>query len=253
MKKQPVIGIVTVLDEGAVPRVFANINYPNAVIRGGGVPVMLPVTKSREILSGYLTVCDGFLFSGGQDLSPCRYGELPSRLLGPTSLLLDDYQLSLMKLVLEAKKPFLAICRGIQVLNVACGGTLYQDLTEFSPTVSKHMQETDRGDVSHPVTIQEGTLLRQLFGTRIWTNSYHHQALKQVAECLQTAALSDDGIVEAVEVKDYPFGIGVQWHPEAMLPSDDAMLPLFVSLVQKASIFPAGSSQTWRLHPGAEL
>ena len=93
-------------------------------------------------------MCDGFLFSGGQDISPCRYNELPSRLTGPSSLLLDDYQLNLMKLVLDSKKPFIAICRGIQVLNVACGGTLYQDLTEFSPTVSKHMQETDRGDVS---------------------------------------------------------------------------------------------------------
>lgn len=234
--KQPVIGIVTVLGEEAVPRVFTNINYPNAVIRGGGVPVMLPVTKNREILSQYLAVCDGFLFSGGQDISPCKYGELPSRLVGPTSLLLDDFQLSLMKLVLEAKKPFIAICRGIQVLNVACGGTLYQDLTEFSPTVSKHMQATNRGDVSHPVTIKEGTLLHQLFGTRIWTNSYHHQALKTVAECLQTAALSDDGVIEAVEVKDYPFGIGLQWHPEAMLPVDDAMLPLFESLVREACV-----------------
>ena len=102
--KQPVIGIVTVLGEEAVPRVFTNINYPNAVIRGGGGPVMLPVTKNREILSQYLAVCDGFLFSGGQDISPCKYGELPSRLVGPTSLLLDDFQLSLMKLVLEAKK-----------------------------------------------------------------------------------------------------------------------------------------------------
>lgn len=232
MMKKPVIGIVTILDEHAVPRVFTNINYPNAVIRGGGIPVMLPPTKSEEILEQYVEVCDGFLFSGGQDISPCRYGELPNRLVGPTSLFLDDYQLSLMKLVLDSRKPVVAICRGIQVMNVACGGTLYQDLTEFSSSVSKHMQETDRGDVSHPVTIHEDTQLFELFGSRIWTNSYHHQALKQVAENLRVAAQSDDGVVEAVEVRDYPFGIGLQWHPEAMMFSDDAMLPLFEAFIQ---------------------
>ena len=117
-------------------------------IQAGGIPILLPVTKEEELLKDYAHMCDGFLFSGGQDISPCRYNELPSRLTGPSSLLLDDYQLNLMKLVLDSRKPFIAICRGIQVLNVACGGTLYQDLTEFSPTVSKHMQETDRGDVS---------------------------------------------------------------------------------------------------------
>ena len=202
MTKKPLIGIITILDAQAVPRVSVNINYQNAVIRAGGVPILLPVTREEELLAGYADMCDGFLFSGGQDISPCRYNELPSRLTGPSSLLLDDYQLNLMKLVLDSKKPFIAICRGIQVLNVACGGTLYQDLTEFSPTVSKHMQETDRGDVSHPVTIQEGTRLHSLFGDRIWTNSYHHQALKRVPGSLKVAAHSDDGVVEAVEVRD---------------------------------------------------
>lgn len=234
MMEKPIIGIITVLDAGAVPRISVNVNYTNAVIRGGGLPVLVPVTREPELLKGYLSLCSGFLFSGGQDISPCRYGELPSRLLGPTSLLLDDYQISLMKMVLEAKKPFAAICRGIQVLNVACGGTLYQDLTEFSPTVSKHMQETDRGDISHPVSIKEGTILHRLFGERIWTNSYHHQSLKQVAGRLRVAARSDDGVVEAVEVRDYPFGLGLQWHPEAMLCADDTMLPLFEELVKAA-------------------
>ena len=234
MTKKPLIGIITILDAQAVPRVSVNINYQNAVIRAGGVPILLPVTREEELLAGYADMCDGFLFSGGQDISPCRYNELPSRLTGPSSLLLDDYQLNLMKLVLDSKKPFIAICRSIQVLNVACGGTLYQDLTEFSPTVSKHMQETDRGDVSHPVTIQEGTRLHSLFGDRIWTNSYHHQALKRVPGSLKVAAHSDDGVVEAVEVRDYPFGIGLQWHPEAMLASDDAMLPLFQAFIQAA-------------------
>ena len=87
----------------AVPRVSVNINYQNAVIRAGGVPILLPVTREEELLAGYADMCDGFLFSGGQDISPCRYNELPSRLTGPSSLLLDDYQLNLMKLVLDSK------------------------------------------------------------------------------------------------------------------------------------------------------
>lgn len=238
MTKKPLIGIITIIDAQAVPRVSVNINYQNAVIRAGGIPVLLPVTKEEELLAVYTDMCDGFLFSGGQDISPCRYGELPSRLTGPSSLLLDDYQLKLMKLVLDSRKPFIAICRGIQVLNVALGGTLYQDLTEFSHTVAKHMQETDRGDVSHPVTIQEDTLLYQLLGSRIWTNSYHHQALKNIPDSLKAAAHSDDGVVEAVEVRDYPFGIGIQWHPEAMMACDDTMLPLFSAFIREAEARP---------------
>ena len=118
MVKKPVIGIITVLDDNKVPRVFTNINYPNAVIKAGGVPVMLPVTDREDLLDSYLPICDGFLFSGGIDISPCRYGEMPSRLVGATSLLQDDYQIPLMQKVLRSEKPFLAICRGIQLLNV---------------------------------------------------------------------------------------------------------------------------------------
>lgn len=235
MSQKPVIGIVTVHDESPIPRIFTNEHYPKAVIRGGGIPVMLPVTTDREVLQQFTGLCDGFLFSGGQDISPMKYGELQSRLCGSTSLLLDDFQIPLMQMVLESRKPFVAICRGIQVLNVALGGTLYQDVTEYSEKTVKHIQEANRGDVTHPVEIQEGTQLYDLFGGQIWTNSFHHQALKKVAERLTVSARCPDGIVEAVEVKDYPYGMGIQWHPEGMLPYDDAMLPLFQELV-RASI-----------------
>lgn len=235
MHEIPLIGIVSVLDDSPVPKTFTNINYPQAVIKGGGLPVLIPVTKDDSLLNHYTELCDGFLFSGGIDISPCRYGELPSRLLGPTSLLLDDYQIPLMRKVIQSGKPLLAICRGIQVLNVACGGTLYQDVTEFSPNVGKHMQETSRGDISHPVTLEEGTILSQMFGTRIWTNSYHHQSLKQIGSRLKVAAMSDDGLVEAVELTDYGFGVGVQWHPESMLAVSDDMLPLFQALIRSSA------------------
>lgn len=235
MSLKPAIGIATVYDDLAVPRIYTNNNYPAAVIRGGGAPLLLPVTADREVLREYVSLCQGFVFSGGQDVSPMHYGELQSPHCGPTSLLLDDYQLTLIRMVIESGKPFIAICRGIQVLNVALGGTLYQDISEYSDKAAKHMQQTERGDVTHPVSIVEGTILHSLFGSSVWTNSYHHQALKQVADRLQVAATCSDGIVEAVEVRDYGFGLGLQWHPEAMLPAGDAMLPLFTELAKQAS------------------
>lgn len=229
----PKIGIVTIIDSAnpAAERASVGMEYVNAVIKTEGVPILLPLTTEEALLDQYVECCDGFIFSGGIDISPCRYNEAPSPLLGTTSLRLDDFQLPLMKKVIIARKPFLAICRGNQVLNVACGGTLYQDSKEIPGNIMKHMQQTDRGDISHKINIIPETILASLFGSSVWTNSYHHQSVKDLGKGLVISAKADDGMVEAIELTDYPFGVGVQWHPEVMFKVSEDMKPLFSKLI----------------------
>lgn len=209
--------------------------YIDAVSRSGGLPLLVPSITDEALLDAYVDACDGFIFSGGIDVSPCCYGEMQHPLLGDTSLKLDKSQIGLVKKVIAARKPFVAICRGNQVLNVACGGTLYQDNSLHGGDIAKHMQKTDRGDVSHEITVHEGSILHGMYGGRIWINSYHHQSIKVLGDGLKVTAVADDGIIEAVELADYPYGLGIQWHPEVMLLADEGMRPLFDGLVEAAS------------------
>lgn len=230
---KPLIGILTVTDNIAkAEKTGINTNYVAAVIKGGGAPLLIPITDDDELLNQYIQLCDGFLFSGGIDISPCFYDEQPSPLNGSTSMRLDRFQLGLARRVISCKKPYLAICRGIQLVNVACGGSLYQDIREYSPDVYKHKQETDQGDVSHLVAAEPGSILEKMFGTQFWTNSYHHQSVKTIGKGLKITARTLDGIVEGLEAVDYPYGVSVQWHPEVMLRCSDDMLPLFTGLIR---------------------
>lgn len=208
-----------------------NDTYVDAIIKTGGLPVLLPVTDDESLLDVYVEKMDGFLFSGGFDISPNFYGENPHRLLSDTSLVLDRCQIPLMRKVIKAGKPLLAICRGHQVLNVACGGTLYQDVT-LHGDVMKHFQATDNGDYSHLVHIEKGSRLYEMFGDKVWTNSFHHQSVKELGQGLMVTARAEDGIVEGVELVGYPYGLGVQWHPEAMFTVEDSMRPLFMGLIE---------------------
>lgn len=231
---KPKIGIVaTALEDKntGLERVHVSMNYVNAIKKAGGIPLVLPVVIDTECFNLYTDILDGFLFSGGYDISPICYGEDPHPLLGPTNLKVDTFQIELMKKALATTKPVLAICRGIQVLNVACGGTLYQDCSLHTENVLKHMQETANGDGSHIVKIAEDSKLHSIFGDEVFTNSYHHQSVKAIGSGLRAIAWAADGIVEAVEHIDHPFAIGVQWHPEMMFAVSDEMKPIFESFV----------------------
>ena len=208
--------------------------YTNAVTRGGGLPILLPSLTDEAQLDALVERCDGFVFSGGIDVTPCCYGEMAHPLVGDTSLKLDRSQIGLLKRVIAARKPFLAICRGHQVLNVVCGGTLYQDNSLHGGEIARHMVKDDRGDVSHQVTIYPDSTLHTMFGDRIWINSYHHQSVHKLGDGLKITAVADDGIIEAVELVDYPYGRGIQWQPEAMLIAGDEMLPVFEGLIEAA-------------------
>lgn len=233
----PKIGIATINIKNPTSGALLSTNgwtYNDAVTKGGGVPFLLPSVTNEELLDAMTEACDGFIFSGGADITPCCYGEMAHPLVGDTSLMLDRSQIGLIRRVIKARKPFVAICRGHQVLNVACGGTLYQDNSLHGEGTARHMIRDDRGDVSHQVSLKPGTTLYNMFGERIWTNSYHHQSVKKLGDGLKIAATADDGIVEAIELIDYPYGLGIQWHPEAMLLASDDMLPVFTGLIAAA-------------------
>lgn len=210
-----------------------NDTYVEAVTKTGGIPFLIPTITDESLLDLYVDSFDGFLFSGGVDISPSFYHENPHPLLGDTSLAQDRCQIPLMQKVIAARKPFLAICRGNQVLNVACGGTLYQDVRIYGE-VLKHMQSADNGDYSHQVHITAGNRLHEMFGDTVWTNSFHHQSVRDLGKGLVITAHTDDGIVEAIELVDYPYGMGIQWHPEAMFAFEDSMEPLFAGLIEAA-------------------
>ena len=209
-------------------------DYIQSLIDAGGLPVIIPVTNDKELLKEYTDECDGFLIPGGIDVNPICFNENPHPLIGDTNLPFDRFELEMIRLIREQKKPVLGICRGLQILNVAMGGSLWQDLSLQSENTFKHVQkEQGRPGISHKVDIEENSLLHQIFGKELYVNSFHHQALKDVGEGLQVVAKAPDGTIEAVEGKDYPYMVAVQWHPEnfIVLP-EKPMLKLFESFVE---------------------
>ena len=141
-----------------------------------------------------------------------------------------------MKQLLQTKKPFLSICRGMQVFNVACGGSIYQDLSLRPGEHLDHMQQSfSRNEISHKITVRPDTRLKQYIGSTLYVNSYHHQALDQIGDGLIVSATASDGTVEAIEMPSHPFAIGVQWHPESMYRTSPEMRELFGSFILRAA------------------
>lgn len=203
-------------------------SYFNAIYDAGGIPVYIPYTTDEKILNSYLDNFDGFLFSGGVDLDPKYYGEdkmFESVLISKER---DEFEFALFNLIFPRKKPILGICRGIQFLNVALGGTLYQHID--------HHSQKEGGDVcTQRVSITENTKLYEILGEKdILTNSFHHQVIKKLAEPLIASACSDDAYVEAVELRtqQHPFFMAVQWHPELFYCKDKGQQKLFESFIK---------------------
>ncbi|MCZ8521680.1 MULTISPECIES: gamma-glutamyl-gamma-aminobutyrate hydrolase family protein [Paenibacillus] len=234
---KPVIGITSTIvvrneySEGA----YVHQDYHLSVEGAGGLPVVLPLT-SAETFRELIDLCDGLIFSGGEDVDPSLYGQEPHAALGPLFPQRDRTELEAVRYALQTNKPLLAICRGVQVLNVALGGTLYQDLPSEYPGAAAHMQHGEaRGKATHSVYIAENSLLWSIFRhNQVRVNSLHHQAIRQAAPGLTVTATSPDGVIEGVELGEHPFAVGVQWHPESMTASDPFMRRLFRELVKKS-------------------
>ena len=230
-----VIGIITCGFENE--RQFVSQNYIEAIQRSGALPLLLPILPfhSTDIhldYQQYGSVCDGFLFCGGGDITPIFFDEEPLDASGVTDIKTDIFQLSFMEYVLSLQKPVLAICRGMQVLNTALGGTIYQDNTLIPRTTLSHMQRSiRRSDVSHRVSFEPGSILHSICGETTYTNSFHHQSVHTPVGQILISGRTSDGIIEAIEVEDHPFAVGVQWHPECMYKTSREMRNLFLRFV----------------------
>lgn len=214
--------------------------YIQAVIRAGGLPFIVAPGFPSGDLDQLIALGDGFLLCGGGDVEPSRYGGKSYARLRGVDLPRDEFEIELIHKLLLADKPMMAVCRGIQVLNVALGGTLICDIGTQLPKASKHdyYPNYPRDLVAHQVSIQPHTLLSQMLEVKqIGTNSLHHQALDQLGEGLLVNARADDNIIEGVEMPSKRFVLGLQWHPECM-PDSLQMQRLFTAFIQ-ASTRPA--------------
>jgi putative glutamine amidotransferase len=214
---------------------YTYTEYSRAVLHSGGAPVIIPAAQDKESLQTILSSARGLILTGGPDVHPRIYGEEPLSGLGQVDDALDRMELQAALLAVERDLPVLAICRGIQVLNVALGGTLFQDIASQVPESICHTPKTDKAVNTHTVQIADGTRLQGLFGkNEIWVNGQHHQAVKGLASGLAVAARAKDKIIEAVEHPGKRFVIGVQWHPEGTWQDDPYSQKLFSAFLEAA-------------------
>jgi putative glutamine amidotransferase len=231
---RPCIGITTA-HNAERNYYYCRHSYVGGVRQAGGVPLLLPPLSDQDELLSCAARIDALLLSGGGDVRPSLFGEQPHWQLGEFDPERDDFELGMLRSMIDLRKPVLGICRGIQVINVALGGTLYQDLVSQQPQSLQHQQAAARRYPAHAVTVRQGSRLSDALGaTRLQVNSLHHQAIKDVASGLQATARADDGVIEGVEASGHPWLLGVQWHPEWMWEHDPAAVSLFRALVSAA-------------------
>lgn len=243
-KKAPVIGLTGNFRNGECTLAEG---YFTSIVAAGGVPLIIPPADDANSLINTLDSLDGILLTGGADINPLFLDEEPIKELHSINPYRDRQELLLARLAADRQIPILGICRGVQVMNAAFGGSLYQDIhSQMEGTRLKHDQELERSYASHTVHIEKGSLLHRLFGTdRLAVNSFHHQAVKEAAPGFRICARAADGVPEAMESTEHKAMLGVQWHPECfILRGDRGMMPLFHWLVEEASIF----KEAKRLH-----
>jgi putative glutamine amidotransferase len=236
----PVIGITGRTEQAArlpsSPLFAAAQVYVRAVELGGGAPLIVPPHLQEDELRAIFERFDGLLLSGGGDIKPALFGEEDSSFLWQVDEQRDRTELALTRWALAERLPLLAICRGIQMLNVAAGGTLIQDIpTQVSGALSHSTVFRPLSQIAHAVEVVTGSRLTGLVGAgEVEVNSAHHQAVKSVGTGLVVTARAPDGIVEGLESPAHPFCIGVQWHPEVMAENHPEMRRLFAGLVEAA-------------------
>lgn len=229
-----VIGLIPLVDD-ARESLWMLPGYMEGVEAAGGLPVMLPLTDDDAALDRLCGLCDGFLLTGGHDVSPEFYGQERLPVCGATSARRDRMEDGVLRRAMAGDKPVLGICRGIQFINAALGGTLWQDLPSQRPSAVCHRQRPPYDVPVHAVEVLPGTPLAALTGCgTLMVNSYHHQAVRDLAAPLRPMAVSPDGLVEAVWRPDRRFLWAVQWHPEFAWRSDPASLAIFRALVGAA-------------------
>lgn len=213
-------------------------SYTEAISAAGGVPLLIPLGLTEAALLTVLDRVDGVLLPGGGDIEPEFYHGRSHLSLWGVDAERDRTELILAREAVRQQKPILAICRGIQVLNVALGGTLWEDIGSMVPNALEHdiNNGKPRNHLSHPVQIRPDSHLAQIMGkTECKVNSIHHQAIRDLAPELMVTAHAPDNVIEGAEIPDHPFAVAVQWHPENLISDDPAMLALFRALVKAAA------------------
>jgi putative glutamine amidotransferase len=237
---QPIIGIPCfpmVRGDTGRPIYASNQRYVQAVLHAGGVPILIPPVPSGEALSAIQEILDGLLLAGGADLDPTHYGEAPLPEMGTPEPQRDTTELAITRWALDKRLPVLGICRGMQLLNVACGGSLYQDLPTQLPSAFDHEQQGQaRTHIAHEVSTEPGSLLADILGVQhVGVNSFHHQAVKRIGQGLRVTGVAEDGVAEAIEIPDLPFVLAVQYHPEELEGNDATSHRLFLAFVQASA------------------
>lgn len=240
----PVIGITGNFNDGTLMLLSG---YYTSVLKAGGIPFVIPPFEDTDILINLLDNLDGLLLTGGADINPLYLGEEPIKELHNINPYRDCQELLLTRLAANRQIPILGICRGIQVMNAAFGGKLYQDIdAQMEGMHIKHSQDMDRAFASHTVNIEPDSLLSRIMNTgTLPVNSFHHQAVAEPAPGFRVSARAADGVIEAIESTEYKSMLGVQWHPECfILNGDKCMMPLFGWFIREAKSFRAAK----RLH-----
>ncbi|EFH87592.1 gamma-glutamyl-gamma-aminobutyrate hydrolase [Ktedonobacter sp. SOSP1-85] len=237
---RPLIGIPCHAGVGAEsdrPIFYNNIAYIRAVEAAGGVPILIPILDDLAGLQTLLPRLDGLLLSGGIDLHPRHYNEEPHPMLGKTNPQLDDLELELVRWVVRENLPTIGICRGMQMLNVALGGSLYQDLEAQYPQSLKHPNwELPRNQIVHRINVQEESRMATILGKYdLGVNSLHHQAVKEPGSGVIISGRAEDGVAELLEIPDHRFMLAAQCHPEEIWNDEPAWKNLFGAFIEECS------------------
>jgi putative glutamine amidotransferase len=256
LQKRPLVGVPTGREKSqrffGLPLYIMNQTYVRVLENLGALPVMIPLQMSEATLRGIFERLDGLFLPGGEDIDPSNYGAERHPQLGAPDKERDRTELLLTRWAIEAGMPVLGVCRGVQMINVSCGGTLYQDLHSQRPDLAKHdyfPPTYERYRVTHQVAIEPDSRLARALGTMHEVNSMHHQGIDRLGGGLRVVARAEDELPEAVELPLLPFVVGVQWHPEELAKTDQHSNNLFYEFVTAASSdwrtqVPAG----WRDH-----
>lgn len=231
---KPIIGI-TMFQETEVDKSFSLVsnNYLNAIENAGGVPLFIPVSEDMEAVKPYLEMIDGIIFSGGECVGPINFGENPSKAISKINPSRDNFELALFQEAYNMDMPILGICRGAQLINVALGGSLYQDIFSEITNCYGHMPSGMQVyDLFHLIDIEENSKLFDIFKTaELEVNSFHHQGIKDIGKDLKVTATAKDGVIEGIESLSRKFLIGVQWHPEDLTLKYKGFLKLFKAFI----------------------
>ncbi|WP_059103938.1 gamma-glutamyl-gamma-aminobutyrate hydrolase family protein [Shouchella shacheensis] len=217
-------------------RLSTSLDNISAVTQAEGLPFVLPNVGVSQACA-YAEQLDGLYVTGGGDIDPNLFDEDPHPKLGEITPERDRFEIAIIRAFLQRNKPILAVCRGVQILNIAAGGDMYQDIyaqSEEEKQMLQHMQRAPRNHRSHAILLTPSSKLAELTGvTDGYVNSFHHQAVRELAPGFEATAWASDGTIEAIESMDHAFVVGVQWHPENLLQAKDGMAKrLFLSFVQ---------------------